>query len=349
MTKTPIAIVGCGNIASQYASTFSASDVVDMKGVFDLDPERTRAFGEEFGVTAYSSFDDLLADDVELVVNLTIHHAHFDVTTRLLEAGMHVYSEKPLALSYREARELVDLAEDRDLFLGCSPFTWLGAAQMRALEQIRAGLLGDVRVVYADVNHGRIETWHPNPAPFYGVGSMWDVGVYPLALAAAFFGPITSVRAIGRLILPTRTTLTGEPYSFTTPDLIVAMLDLANGTVVRLTTSFYVSSDTQIEGIEFHGDAGSLRLDSLYDPNANLEYAAFGHAYDEFIDVEGSQPDMAWGFGVEDMARRLQRGEPPRTSGALAAHVVDVMEAIEHSMSDDAPVAVTSTFPDPME
>jgi predicted dehydrogenase len=131
------------------------------------------------------------------VVNLTVHHAHYEVTHRALEAGRHVYSEKPLALRSGGARELVDLAVTRGLRLGCSPSTILGEAQQTAAAWIRAERLGPVRAIYADVSWGRIETWHPAPEPFYEVGAMVDVAVYPLTLATAMIGPARSVRAWG--------------------------------------------------------------------------------------------------------------------------------------------------------
>src|SRR6478736_5174689 len=104
-------------------------------------------------------------------------------TPRALEAGRHVYSEKPLALHPIEARTLVELARSRGLRLGCSPSTFLGEAQQTATALVRSGRLGTVRAIYAEVDWGRIETWHPAPAPFYDVGALFDVGVYPLTLA----------------------------------------------------------------------------------------------------------------------------------------------------------------------
>src|SRR6185295_17646095 len=137
----------------------------------------------------------------DIVINLTVHHAHYQVTKRALEAGKHVYSEKPLALTSSEARELVTLAASRGLRLGCSPSTFLGEAQQTAATVIRSGRLGPVRAVYAEVNWGRIETWHPAPAPFYDVGVLVDVGVYPLTLLTAFLGPARRVQASGGLLL----------------------------------------------------------------------------------------------------------------------------------------------------
>ena len=139
-----------------------------------------------------------------------------------------------------EARELVELAVTRGLRLGCSPSTILGEAQQTAAAWIRAGRLGPVRAIYADVSWGRIETWHPAPAPFYEVGAMVDVAVYPLTLATAMIGPARSVRAWGWELSPDRVTLDGAPFRIGSPDFIVATVELEGGAVLRLTASFYV-------------------------------------------------------------------------------------------------------------
>ncbi len=110
----------------------------------------------------------ILADDaVDLVINLTIHNAHVEVIAQCLNAGKHVYSEKPIALTSEEAWKLVALAEEKGRCFGCAPITMLGEAQQTAWKAIRDGLLGTVRVAYVEVNWGRIEAWHPAPVPFY--------------------------------------------------------------------------------------------------------------------------------------------------------------------------------------
>src|SRR5688500_13396941 len=184
-----IGIVGTGNIAGGYARDALTHPEIRLVAATDLDPDRAAAFAKEHDCRAHASLDDLLADEgVDIVVNLTVHHAHYEVTKRALLAGRHVYSEKPLALRSSEARELVDLAADRGLRLGCSPSTFLGEAQQTAAAWIGSGRLGTVRAVYAEVNWGRIETWHPAPAPFFDVGVLVDVGVYPLTLVTAMLG-----------------------------------------------------------------------------------------------------------------------------------------------------------------
>lgn len=347
-TPITLAIVGCGNISRGYAETLQGYPELKLAGAADLDPQRAVDFVAQFGGVAYPSLDDLLADPaIDLVVNLTIHHAHPEVIARCLRAGKHVFSEKPLALTYAEARELVTLAELTGLRLGCAPITYLGEAQQTAWRLIREGSLGDVRVVYAEVNWGRIESWHPNPVPFYQVGPLFDVGVYPLTQLTTIFGPVRRVTAYGKVVYPDRVTREGVPFHLDTPNFYVAVAEHASGTVSRLTANFYVGHHTQQKGMEFHGDLGSLYLHSWDHFDSPLDFAEFGGEYRP-VPLDG-QPyhGIEWARGVADMAAAIAEGRPHRATGAHAAHVVEIMEAVNRSVATGRPVDVHSDFPQP--
>jgi predicted dehydrogenase len=349
--KLHIAIVGCGNIAGPYARNLVTFPQLDLVGYTDLDLSRAAALAEQYGGRVFDSLDAVLADPgVDLVVNLTIHHAHYAVTKRSLGAGKHVVSEKPLALTYAEARELVQLAEERGLRLGGTPFTFMGEAQQTAMRVVREGALGPVRVAYADVNWGRLETWHPAPAPFYDVGPLYDVGVYPLMLLTAMFGPARLVSSYGRVIHPERVTKRGEPFTVSTPDFAVTMVELASGVLVRLTTNFYVLNNASQQGIELHGDAGSLQLTSWFEPYGVVRVAPFGAPYAEVTPLQEPAPTVRWGMNVAEIADALREGRPHRSTGEHAAHVVEILEAASTSMREGRPVTVESSFatPEPM-
>ena len=350
MTPLGIGIVGTGNIAGGYARDALTHPEIRLVAVTDLDNARAAAFATEHACRVHASLDDLLADDeVDIVVNLTVHHAHYDVTRSALEAGRHVYSEKPLALRSIDAADLVELAQAHDLRLGCSPSTFLGEAQQTAAAAIRAGRLGTVRAIYADVSWGRIELWHPAPAPFYDVGPLVDVGVYPLTLVTTMLGPARSVRAWGWEVMPDRRTLDGGRFRIGSPDLGVAAVELATGAVLRLTTSFYVGRPAGGRGgIEFHGDDASLALGSFQAFDATVEIGPFDGNYAPVELVRPGYHGTAWARGVAEMAAAIGEGRPHRASAELAAHVVDIIEAAGRSIADGGrPVAVTSTFEPP--
>lgn len=342
-----LAIVGCGNIAGPYADTVMRYPETELVGVSDVDMSKAEALAETHGCRVYPSFEAMLADDaLELICNLTVHHAHYAVTKACLEAGKHVYSEKPLALTSEEAQDLVALAKRKNLRLGCSPFTFLGEAQQAAWRHIQAGHLGPVRVAYAEVNWGRIEAWHPAPGPFYEVGALFDVGVYPLTLLTALFGPARSVLSYGKLLYPERVTKEGKPFTIKTPDFVTSVIELEDGPLVRLTTDFYVhQKNTRQTGVEFHGDKGSLHLTSWQNPDAEVSFAPFGESYQPL--ELGEVNAMQWGRGVREMALALRQDRAHRATGEQAAHVVEILNAVVRSMQEGRAVPVKSSFRPP--
>jgi len=349
-TKLGVAIVGCGHIADRYASSLLTRPTLALRGVADLDLARSATFAERYGCTAHPSVRALLEDPaVDLVLNLTVHQAHYEVTRQCLEAGRHVYSEKPLSLHTAEARALVDLAGERGLRIGCAPFTYMGEAQQTLWKCVREGRVGAPRVAYAEVNWGRIETFHPAPVPFYKVGVLFDVAVYPLTLLTAMFGPVRRLCAQGRVLQPDRVTLGGVPFHIDTPDFSVALLELECGLLVRLTSSFYVGRQSKQRrgSLEIHGDLGSLYLEDWHDFNGAVEHAVYGQPYAPVAPPRQPFAGVDWGRAVEDMATAIQAGRPHRATGQHAAHVVEILCALNRAMDSGTYEPVTSTFPAP--
>ncbi len=346
------AIVGCGNIAGGYANTAKPYEHLKLVGAADVEPQRAIDFCAKHGGKAYASLEDLLKDDqVEAVVNLTIHHAHYDVITQCLKAGKHVHSEKPLSLTYEESKKLVKLAEKKKLRLSCSPMTFMGEAQQTAWKAIRDDKLGKVRLVYCEVNWGRIEAWHPNPGPFYDVGALFDVGVYPLTLCTTFFGPARRVTAYGKVLHPDRVTKEGKKFHIKTPDWVVAAIEMADGTVLRLTTNFYVGHHTRQKGLEFHGDKGSLYLGCFQNFDTEVAFTEFGKQYERLPYVKEPFKGTEWGRAVVELAAAIEENRPQRPTGKHAAHVVEILCAIAKSVKKGKSVKVKSNFtqPTPMD
>lgn len=344
-----IGILGCGNISRGYGGTFKPYSHIEIAGAADIEPQRAVNFVKEFGGTAYPTVAALLADkSIDLVVNLTIHHAHVEVIKQCLEAGKHVFSEKPLALTYPDAKLLVEMAAAKGLRLACAPITFMGEAQQTAWKLIREGKAGTVRLAYAEVNWGRIEDWHPNPVPFYDVGPLFDVGVYPLTMVTAIFGPARRVTGFGTVLYPDRMTKEEKPFHLDTADFTVGVIEHAGGAVTRLTTNFYVPHQgNKQHGLEFHGDKGSIYLRSWQNFDSLIEFAPYGRPYEAVTPVRPPFTGTEWSRGVVEMVEAIHAGRPQRATGAQAAHVVEIMEAIKTSYTQGKPVAVTSDFPPP--
>ncbi len=351
LNKLRAVIVGCGNIASVYADQIKAYDNVEVTGFCDVLPERAHEFAEKYQSRAYLNLGEVLADPgVDLVVNLTIHHAHTEVIARCLEAGKHVHTEKPLTMLFAEAKELVALAERKGVRLSSAPSTFLGEPAQTCAKFLREGKLGPLRLAYAEMNHGRIESWHPNPAPFYAVGPVWDIAVYPLGIWCAFFGPVRKVTACGKILMPDRIAKDGKPFSVTSPDFVTAVLEFESGLMARLTVNFYVKTSRQGGMMEFHGDAGSLYLSNNHAFNAAVEYAPFGEEYAPVELVRPGFDGVEFARGVQDLAGAILEDRPHRCEADMAAHVVEIIEAIHASLAKATAVAVRSSFqrPEPM-
>jgi len=346
-----VAIIGCGNIAGAYGKTLQPYPQIKILGATDIDLARAETYVATFGGRAYPSVEAILEDPaVDLVINLTIHHAHYTVISQCLNAGKDVYSEKPLSLTSEEAQSLVKLAQEKGRRLSCAPITILGEAQQTAWKAIRDGMLGTVRLAYAEVNWGRIESWHPAPGPFYQVGPLFDVGVYPLTILTTIFGPARRITGFGKVLFPDRVTKEGVPFHITTPDFAVAAIEFANGSVARLTTNFYVGHHSKQKGIEFHGDLGSLYLSDWQNFHGEVEFAEFGRGseYKAIPYVKEPYNGTEWSRGVLDIAGAINENRPQRITGAQAAHVVDILCAVQNSFEQGKPIEIASDFVQPM-
>ena len=346
-----VALVGCGNIAARYARTIAAERELQFVGATDVLPGRAAELVAELGGTEYPTLGALLADDgVDTVVNLTAPQAHAEVTARSLEAGKHVHTEKPLALRYEEARELAELAGRNGVRLSAAPATLLGEAQQTAWKLVRDGAIGSVRAAYAEANWGRLEAWHPAPQDLYAVGPIVDVGVYPLTILTAMFGPARRVLAYAATLEPERVTLDGTAFALETPDFHVALVELESGLVIRLTATFWVRAGKQ-RGIELHGDESSLYLASWGEFDSRLELSADGEAYTAVPLLREPYRGIQWSRALVDLAEAIEEGRPHRASAEHAAHVVEVLNAIERSARDGGAVDVGSGFepPAPLE
>jgi predicted dehydrogenase len=343
-----VAVAGCGNIAGRYAEDIGRQPHLRLVGVTDLDAERAQSLAREAGTRAYGSLDEAVADDeVAIVVNLTSHHAHVPVSMAALEAGRHVFSEKPLALRADEAQALVELAGARGVLLGAAPIVGLGELAQTARRWVVDGRLGTVRLAWADVNWGRIEAWHPSPAAFYAVGPLYDVGVYPITLLTGWFGPVRRVVADHRRVLVERRTSAGEAFTVGAPDYVVASLELAGGPMVRLTANFYVADPARQRGIELHGDAGSLWISNWFQFGGSIEHSPAGEPYAPVPLLREPEAVMPWAAGVEELALAVLEQRPPRVSGEHAAHVVDVLETILRAGDAGRALTVASSFTPP--
>jgi predicted dehydrogenase len=361
MDKLGIGIVGCGNISTTYFRFAPLFRGLEVRACADVNPAAAETRAKEFGVRA-QSVDALLANpEVDLVINLTIPDAHGPVTRSALEAGKHVYSEKPLVLSVDEGLALKALAEAGGLRVGCAPDTFLGGSHQQARAMLDAGDIGAVTAGTAHVmNHG-MEHWHPNPDFFFlpGGGPMLDLGPYYVANLINLLGPVRRVAALATSATPTRTISTegprkGESVPVKTPTNIHALLDFVSGATITLSTSWDVWAHRHGH-MELYGGEGTLFLP---DPNffgGRLEVAgrdgkiAEVAPWDHPLGVPNAKNSAGVAqanyrsIGLADMAAAIREGRDARCSLDRALHGVDVMTACLRSAETGAFVDLVTT------
>jgi diketogulonate reductase-like aldo/keto reductase/predicted dehydrogenase len=332
-------LVGAGAIASEYATDL-ASSPLSLAGVCDRDADRASAFAAEYGCPWFTDLETLLeAIDAPLVVNLTSHAAHAEVTSAALAAGRHVYSQKPLALETDVAGDLLSTARTRGLGLACAPQPWRGPSQRRAARLLAEGRLGSVQLGYAHAHVGRVTDWHDAPESFLEVGPLYDGAVYPLTLLISWFGPVETVR-VADTLEPWPDRAQRQPSA---PSHVEATLAFAAGPTVRLTASFYAPHRSrEFYGLELHGDDGSLYLEGSGAMTTATDDVRFGRVGRDYTAVPPQRPaaEIEYADGVERFAAQLVDGRVPRRSGRRAAHVVAVCNAIETAAESGGPATV---------
>jgi len=346
-----VAIVGAGVIAQRYAERIAEVDGLTLVGVTDVLSERAEALAAKHGASAYETLDELLAaPDAATVVNLTIPAKHVAVTRAALEAGKHVHTEKPVALRAEDARALAALARERGLRLSCAPATLLGEAQQTAWRHVRDGGLGEVKVVYAEANWGLIESWHPEPESLYVSGPLVDVGIYPLTIVTAMFGPVRRVTAFATTVQPIRTRKDGTTFELETPDFWVAACEHEGGVVTRLTATFWVKPSKQ-RGLEFHGTGASLWMPTWGESNSRLLRSENGEDYEPVPVARPAYEGFDWSLALLDLAEAIRDDRPHRMSAEHAAHVVEVLNGADESRRNGGAVEISSSFdaPQPLD
>jgi predicted dehydrogenase len=336
MDRVGIGIVGCGNISEAYLKAASHFPLLDIRGVSDIRREAAAARASQFGLRA-RSVDELVRDpSVEIIVNLTIPAAHVNVGLQALEAGKHVYSEKPLGTTTFEARRLLDAAKRFDLRVGCAPDTFLGGSHQTCRKLVDQGAIGRPVAGSAFFMCPGHERWHPNPAFYYaqGGGPMLDMGPYYITALVNLIGPVARVSGVATRAMSERV-ITSEPLRGTRIDVQVAThiagtLQFESGAVVSIAMSFDVPKHRH-GPIELYGTEATL---TVPDPNrfgGKIEIARAGQDWSE-RPTEHAYADGNYRIlGVADLARAIRSGRPHRASGELAQHVLEVMEAFQAS------------------
>ncbi|WP_439598219.1 Gfo/Idh/MocA family protein [Falsiroseomonas sp.] len=347
MKPVTIGLIGCGNISAAYLRAAPAFPELRITCCADMNPAQAEARATEFGLRAVS-VEALLQDpEVEVVLNLTTPQAHVPVGLAAIRHGKHVHAEKPLATSTAEGRTLLEAAAAGGLRVGSAPDTFLGGAHQTARRLIDEGAIGrPLSGTAFMLNHGH-EHWHPDPRFYYaaGGGPMFDMGPYYLTNLVNLLGPVARVTGATSAGFAERTVgsgpRAGEVIRVETPSHVTGLLHFVGGAVISLTTSFDVWQHRH-GNMEIYGSEGTLVVP---DPNRFGGTVSLARRREPWVDVPLSHGFADGNFrilGLADMARAIRAGRAHRCNGALAFHVLEVMEAFGRSSDEGRSVTIES-------
>jgi len=343
-----VGVIGAGVIAEQYLENLTKAPAVSIEMIADLDPTRSEQRARQYGVPAFGTPEELLArDDIELVVNLTIPKAHEEVTIAALKSGKHVWSEKPLALDKVSAARIKQQALMSGREVCCAPDTFLGPGIQTGLRLVAEGRIGKVTGATTAFEVLGPESWHPNPDFLYakGGGPIFDMGPYYLTALVCALGPVSRVVARSSQARDFRVIgsgpRAGERFPVEVPTNVIALIDFVGGQIAQSSFSFDCARP-RAGVVEIHGTEGTLVFP---DPNSHE-----GTLQLFKVDSNDSEPElipcvgevMQRGVGVIEMAQAIREGRPPRAGIDLAAHVVEVLQALEEAATAGGEVSVTS-------
>jgi predicted dehydrogenase len=347
--RTRVAIIGAGNISDEYLRALTSYPDVEVTAVADIDVDRARAQADKYGVAISGTTTEILKrDDVDLIVNITIPAAHADVAHAAIEAGKHVWGEKPFTLDRPSARAVLDAAKAHGVVVGNAPDTILGPAIQTSHRLLVDGAIGTPRTVLTLMQGPGPDAWHPRPQFLFakGAGPLFDIGPYYVSTLVQLLGSVTSVSAVGQTPRAERVIGSGPDagtrFPVEVPTHVSVVTTFASGVVGTSIYSFDSAVPRQL--FEISGADGTMEVPvSGFDGPTRLLTGTERDAPWRTIEAEGVPSGR--GVGVLEMARAIRAGETPRAGGELAYHALDVMLSIEESIEAGRPVTVESSAP----
>lgn len=357
--KRPVAIIGTGFVADLYMRSKELHPFVEIIGAFDIRPDRLTEFCSYWKVRKFDNPAALLEalPTDGLVLNLTTPSSHYEVSRACLEADRHVYSEKPLATDFGQARELVDLAEARGLQLGGAPCSYLSEAAMTLAEAVRTDVCGPVRLIYAEMDDGYIpqapyDKWFSEsgaPWPYEDemrTGCTLEHAGYVLTWMIAIFGPIKSITAFSAATIDK-----GLNPECRTPDTSVGILQFESGPILRLTISIVAPHN---HGMLVTGDKGTLEIKDTWNNYAKIMYRKrlrirrrllespirkrlrFGKQQSGARASRRGSSTMDYFLGPVELLGHISRGKLDRQATQLALHTTEATLALQNAGAESS-------------
>src|ERR1700730_13364612 len=265
-----VAVIGAGVISKQYLDNLTVFPDLKVHVIADLLEDVAAARAKEYGIAQSSAVDAALQHpDVEIIVNLTIPAAHVEVATAAVNAGKHVWTEKPFSLDRASGLGLLKAADAAGVRPGGAPDTFLGAGLQTARRIIERGDIGTPLTALTTFQTRGPESWHPNPAFLFqpGAGPLFDMGPYYLTALVQTFGSVRCVAALGSRAKNVRVVgsgpRAGEEFTVDVPTHVSALVQFEGGQSSHSIFSFE-SPRPRTGFVEITGTEATI---GLSDPN----------------------------------------------------------------------------------
>jgi predicted dehydrogenase len=351
--KIRIGLIGCGSVSRMYLPHLTKSPFADLVSVCDIIPEKAKAAAEKYKVpNYYPHINELLSGaPFDLMVNLTNMQEHGRLNKQAISAHKHVWSEKPMANTYKEGKELLELAKKQGVRIWGAPAVVNSPQFAFMSKSIQEGRLGKVSAAHAHYGHLG-PTWS---AFFYerGGGSLPDLGVYNLATLTGLLGPAKSVMAMTSIVTPERTVDNKGKIKVEAEDNAMVLMEHANGALSHVQCGFNYFDPYGHEGegqekptISIWGTKGNMNL-------IGYDWAPFGvdmatHDNESTVRYAKDTGTYVWEQGASVIAESLMTETEPLIAAEHALHVLEIIEAARESQSTGKRIALQSVFKYPV-
>ena len=349
--KIRVGVIGCGSVSTQYLPHLSKSPYVELVSTCDIIPERAREAARKYEIANYyPSIERMLAGvPFELLVNTTDMQEHGRLNKIALEAGKHVWSEKPLANTYEEGKELLELAKRKGIRIWGAPAVVNSPQFAFMAKAVQEGRLGKVSAAHAHYGH-----LGPHWSAFFyekNGGSMPDLAVYNMASLTGLLGPVKSVMAMLNIITPTRKVDNRpNPINVEAEDNSMVLMEHASGALSHVQSGFNYFDPYGHEGtgqekptISIWGTKGNMHLIGYDWAPFGVDMATAEHD-EKTIRYASDAGDYVWQEGASVIAKSLATGTEPLIAAEHSLHVLEIIGAARRSQHEGKRIALQSTF-----
>ena len=364
-----VGLIGCGHIAETYFRAHKYFNNFRIIKCADIKLDAAKRCAKKYGIK-YLSVKELLNDkEIEVILNLTVPKAHYEITSKSLKANKHCYCEKPMAVTFADGLKLHKLAKKNKLYLGNAPDTFLGAGIQTSKELIEKNLIGKIKLGSVFFAFPGIQSYHPNPESWFDKkagGPVIDMGPYYLTALVNLLGPVKKVLATKKKVLNQRTIgigpRKGKKFKVNCSTSYYANLFFKNGSIINLTLSFDVINHKK-NHIELYGTRGSMIVP---DPNmfGGSVYISkeFGGKWREYktkkkflgkINIrnksgrlnESATNANYRGVGLSEMLYCLQKKRKHKCNSELSLHILEIIESILNSAKFNKKINLNTSCP----